>query len=334
MTGKWITSFDSVPADIELLLRELGERSGGVEGEVEESADGLIWQRAWPVPDGRTVLSRVTAWPLAHRATAELTGAKDDAEADLVSRHVAWVLCLNLTEAATAPLIADPALGPWVAAHPQYTRARHPNLLEGLVGTILGQQVTVGAARTARRRLAECLSEDGAALVLRAKALALADPTDLARRVGLTRNKARALASLATGSLAPWLEQPAWAISPPGGNWDEALGTLYGIGPWSIAWLKLLALGDQRAIAPQDLGVQEALQWLYQLPRRPDAAETAQRLGAWQPAAGLGMLYALRALRLARAKSGKRRVEDLPMPEDVVLSDGFGRTLASRPEIL
>jgi AraC family transcriptional regulator, regulatory protein of adaptative response / DNA-3-methyladenine glycosylase II len=174
--------------------------------------------------------------------------------------------------AAGAHLADDPHLGPLIAARPGL---RMPGTVDGgelAVRAVLGQQVSLAAARTLAGRLVtaagEPLREPVGALTHvwpRPEAIAEAAP-----RMAMPRSRQRALAALAA-ALADGLR-----LDPSADRTDAraALLALPGIGPWTAEYVAMRALGDPDAWLPTDLGVRHGL---ARVGAAPEAAE------AWRP---------------------------------------------------
>jgi AraC family transcriptional regulator, regulatory protein of adaptative response / DNA-3-methyladenine glycosylase II len=139
---------------------------------------------------------------------------------------------------------------------------RVPGCVDGFelgVRAIVGQQVSVPAARTVLGRLAaaygEPLPEPDGTLTHRfptAAALAEVDPTALP----FPRTRARALRSLARLSAERALRLDA------GTDPAEALRLLTdipGVGPWTASYVAMRALGDPDVFLPGDVGIRHAL---------------------------------------------------------------------------
>lgn len=171
---------------------------------------------------------------------------------------------------------------------------------ETAVRIVLGQQVTVAAARTLAQRLVECLGEpidspwpDLRRLFPDAGTLAAADPERLGR-LGIVRQRVHALQALAgavgAGRIALHRGAPLAATL-------DALRALPGIGEWTVQMIALRVLAWPDAFPSTDLGVCRALgtrdplhaqalaeawrPWrayavmrLWQSPRRVDTAAT------------------------------------------------------------
>jgi AraC family transcriptional regulator of adaptative response / DNA-3-methyladenine glycosylase II len=166
----------------------------------------------------------------------------------------------------------DPLLAPSVAAWPGL---RVPGAVDGFelaVRAVLGQQVSVRAARTFAGRLVQ---QCGTPLATSRGTLTHAFPTadavahaDL-RGVGLTGSRERTLRALATEVAAGRL------VLDPLADRDETRGRLLalpGVGPWTVEYVAMRALGDPDAFPDTDLVLRRAL-------GRRGPAET----DAWRP---------------------------------------------------
>jgi AraC family transcriptional regulator of adaptative response / DNA-3-methyladenine glycosylase II len=171
--------------------------------------------------------------------------------------------------AADAHLARDPLLGALVAERPGL---RMPGTVDGgelAVRAVLGQQISVVAARTLAGRLVvmagDPLDEPSGALThLWPRPEAIAAVAD---RMPMPRSRQRTLAALA-GALADGLRLE------PGADARAALLELPGIGPWTADYVAMRALGDPDAWLPTDLGVRRGL---ARLGVGEEAAE------AWRP---------------------------------------------------
>ena len=183
-----------------------------------------------------------------------------------------------------AQLSADPELAALVRARPGL---RVPGAWDGFelaVRAVLGQQITVTAARGLAGRLVaahgepldETLREpDGPSAVFpAAERLAGRDLATL----GMPRTRLATLATLAsTVAGAPRLlhpeHDPAVAV--------QRLRALPGIGEWTAQYIALRALRDPDAFPAGDLGLQRALARADGT--RPDASALLARAEAWRP---------------------------------------------------
>ncbi|HEY2768293.1 MAG TPA: AlkA N-terminal domain-containing protein [Solirubrobacteraceae bacterium] len=306
------------PLDWEWLLGFLAARA--VAG-VEEVRDE-VYRRTLRLPRGHGVVElsvpAVRGREQPHvRCALQLADLRDLSAAVQRCRRL---LDLDADPAAPAELLArDPLLGPLVNAAPGL---RVPGAADGAelaVRAVLGQQVSVAAARTAAGRLVQAFGEpllapDGGLTHLfpAPAAIAEADPAELAaaRAVGPAGRRAslQALArALADGDIA----------IDPGSDRDEVRARLLelpGIGPWTERYIAMRGLCDPDAFLPSDIGVLRALQGLgvssagpaarvrvrghagartreAAHTRRPTPSEAAQYAERWRPWRAYALQY-------------------------------------------
>ncbi len=241
------------PLDWGRLLSFLGIRA--VPG-VEEVVDGC-YRRTLRLPQGHGV---VALTPVDGQIECRLHLA------DLRDLTAAVQRCrrlLDLDADPTVPtehLAGDPLLAPLVRAAPGL---RLPGAVDGAelaVRAVLGQQISVPAARTAAARLTQALGEplpvpDGTLTHLfpSPAAIAAAALEELPGGPARRRHTLQALTGLlAAGELAV----------DPGSDREELrtrLLALPGIGPWTVEYIAMRALADPDAFLPTDLGVRHAL---------------------------------------------------------------------------
>lgn len=184
--------------------------------------------------------------------------------------------------AITAQLAEDEWLAPLVAARPGL---RVPGAWDGFelaVRAILGQQVTVAAARQLAGRLATAhgdplVSSTDARLTTvfpRPERLATADLT----RLGMPRARAAALSTLAAAAVAdPGLFRPHGALDAA----VARLRALPGIGEWTAQYIALRALREPDAFPAADVGLLRAVTGAGGV--RPTPAALLARAERWRP---------------------------------------------------
>lgn len=170
----------------------------------------------------------------------------------------------------------DPLLAPGLRAMPGRRVPGCWDPFELAVRAVLGQQVSVAAARThAIRLVALCDPGDGTRdrppEFPDAERLAGADLTTLA----MPGSRKRALTALAEAAVTGALD-----FAAPGTEVRAALLALPGIGPWTADYVAMRGLGDRDAFPAGDLVVRQALARGGALPSLRD---TAERAGAWRP---------------------------------------------------
>jgi AraC family transcriptional regulator of adaptative response / DNA-3-methyladenine glycosylase II len=176
------------------------------------------------------------------------------------------------------PALIDAAL----AGLPGQPGTRVANGVDGFetaVRVILGQQVTVAAARTLATRLVERLGEPIDTpwpalhrLFPSPSALAGADP-EVIGKLGIVRQRVRALQALASavheGRIALHRGAP---LAPT----LDALRALPGVGEWTVQLIAMRALAWPDAFPCTDVGVLNAL-------RTRDTAAVQMQAEAWRP---------------------------------------------------
>ena len=252
------------PLALDPLIGFLGRRA--LPG-VEQVVDG-VYHRVLRLPGGPGVVS---LGPAAGGGSApavacrlRLGHRRDRAAAVAACRRL---LDLDADPVAVdAALGRDPALEPLVAACPGRRAPVHVDAHELAFRAVLGQQVSLAAARRLGGELAALCGEplthpvpdaDGGLSTAFPSAAAVAE-ADLDRlgMPGTRRATLRTLASaLAGGDI----------VLGPGADPDEAerrLLELRGIGPWTAAYVRMRGLGDPDVFLTGDVGIRRALDLL------------------------------------------------------------------------
>jgi len=152
---------------------------------------------------------------------------------------------------------------------------RIPDLWTSLMRALLGQQISIGAARAIRKKLAERFGRvievpEGTAAVLPDPHTTLALSPDDLLSLGFSRRKVEYAHTIAQafvdGAIDPQALRDASA--------DEMIRTLCalrGVGVWTAECAGIFCLGHPDLLPADDLGVQKAVAQLYRLPEDPDA---------------------------------------------------------------
>jgi AraC family transcriptional regulator, regulatory protein of adaptative response / DNA-3-methyladenine glycosylase II len=267
------------PIDLGRMFGFLGARAiPGV-----ESVDGGRYRRTLQLPNGTGILSvGAAAGSGADPGYVECELQLEDLR-DLTAAVQRCRRLLDLDadpEAVTGYLSASgPVLGPLAAACPGRRVPGHVDGAELALRAVLGQQVSVAAARRLGERLVAAYGKplerpEGPLTHCfpTAETLAAADPSALP----MPRARAAALtglaAALASGELA----------LDPGAERDRAEALLLampGIGPWTASYIRMRALSDPDAFLPSDVGVRDALSRLGAGPARQHRHEGTQGSG-------------------------------------------------------
>lgn len=220
--------------------------------------------------------------------------AETDAEADaLVGSRVRHWLGLDVDVAQVERhLRADPVVGPLVVKRPGLRVLGTVDGFETAVLTVLGQQVSVAAARTFGGRLVRAFGPPvngrGLAVFPRPASLARVPAEDLARAIGLTRARALTVAALARACADGLALEPAGPADAPDLRADTRtrgeLLALPGIGPWTVEYLALRVLRDPDAFPAEDLVLRRGLGVAR-------AAEAAALARGWAPYRGYGVAH-------------------------------------------
>ena len=190
------------------------------------------------------------------------------------------------------PAAIDAVLG---ADFPGAAGLRVPGTLDGFelaVRAVLGQQITVAAARTLAQRLVQQLGEPLATpthglthLFPNPAALAEADG-DVLGQLGIVRQRQAALQALARAVVVGQIQLHPGADLPAT---LAALKALPGIGDWTAQYIALRALRWPDAFPAGDVALHKALG----LGGRRDAAPAAEALAErWRPWRGYAVLRA------------------------------------------
>jgi AraC family transcriptional regulator of adaptative response / DNA-3-methyladenine glycosylase II len=261
------------PIDVEGLIAFFGRRA--VSG-IEELADGL-YRRSVSLPGGAGVIELRPA----RGHVAAMLWLDDPRDVDAAVALCRAVLDLDADpERVVAALGRDAVIGGAVRAAPGRRVPGHAGAQELAIRAVLGQQVSLTGAATLAGRLVAAYGEPLARpiggvthLFPSSAALADADPATLAMPGSRRRAVLGLAAALAGGEVA----------LAPGGDRarpEQKLLALPGIGPWTVAYIAMRALGDRDAFMPTDLGVRRGLEALGQDGRPGPAAALAEH---WRP---------------------------------------------------
>ena len=229
-----------------------------------EYDDGGAWvERLMPSPSGPALVRVRFGRPGA--VDVELSVAPQtpvetsvQQEAALLARIRCW-LDLDANPAVIDPFLSGfDLLAPLVAASPGLRVPGSVDGFETAIQTVLGQQVSLAAARTFGARLAASFGgpgRDGLRTFPAPELLAAVPPAELQSVVGLTHSRARTVTALAA-AVASGLDISAEADPA---STRTALLALPGIGPWTADYLAVRVFGDRDAYPADDLVLKRAL---------------------------------------------------------------------------
>jgi AraC family transcriptional regulator of adaptative response / DNA-3-methyladenine glycosylase II len=171
-----------------------------------------------------------------------------------------------------------------VAGRPGLTLSQVPAPFDGLAWAIIGQQITLSFACTLRRRLIEKTGTpvgEGLHAPPAPQAVAALEPADL-RPLQFSQRKAEYLIAaarkVADGSLdfAALRQMSATRA-------ERTLLAVRGLGPWSVNYLMMRALGFADCVPLGDTGLTSGLQALFALEQRPDSDATRKLMTVFSP---------------------------------------------------
>ena len=215
------------------------------------------YQRSLALPHGHGVLA-LTPGPDAVTGTFRLADLRDLTAAVARTRRL---FDLDADPVAVdAALRRDPVLRPLVRRRPGLRVPGHPDGFELIVRAVVGQQVSVAGARTILDRLVAKYGKpldapvDGITHVFPdAATMASVDPAELP----MPRSRAAALQGVATAIADGHI------VIDPGADREALRANLLalpGIGPWTVEYVLMRAVGDPDAFLASDLGVRRALE--------------------------------------------------------------------------
>lgn len=209
-------------------------------------------------------------------------GAGDDALLRLLRR----MLGLDQDVAAfEARHRTHPELGPLLRRQAGLRLPAAASPFEALSWAVTGQQISVRAALSLRRRLIEAagLRHSGGLLCYpdAAAVATLGEPR--LRAAGLSATKTRALLALARGALEGSLALDAWLEDGADEDIRDRLLGVPGIGPWTVNYALLRGYGRLDGSLHGDVAVRRGLQRLLGASERIGEAEARAWLEAFSP---------------------------------------------------
>jgi AraC family transcriptional regulator of adaptative response / DNA-3-methyladenine glycosylase II len=239
-----------------------------------EDGDDTRFARALLLPGGRAdVTVRLDPERAGVVVTARLARLSD---VPALSSRVRRMFDLDADSVAIdEALSTDPVLAPLIASVPGIRIPGSADGAETLFRTLIGQQISVAAARTVVARLVVELGEgpEGSRLFPTAAAIAERGGEVLRGPANRVATIVRVADAVASGELSLALETPAAELR-------SRLLALPGVGPWTADYLALRALGNPDTFLETDLVIRQSAEALG-LPGALKAL--AERAAAWAP---------------------------------------------------
>ena len=196
------------------------------------------------------------------------------------------LLGLDQDAAAFARLARKLGLARLVAGRPELRLIQTTSIFESVLWSIIGQQINFGFACRLRRRLIEhtCQPLDGAAGLYgppTPAAIAAVDP-DTLLPLQFSRQKAGTVVSVAR-LIADGQLDLAGLRHASATRVERTLLAIRGLGPWSVNYIMMRALGLADCVPLGDTGVSSGLLALLKLEQRPDVDATRTLMAVFSP---------------------------------------------------
>lgn len=203
------------------------------------------------------------------------------------SAEAAQAACRHLRQ-------SDPVMRQMIDEVGSFALRCERNRFSMLVRSIISQQISVGAARSIRRRLEQHIGRRS----VTPEGLLAYDVQQL-RSAGLSRQKASYLLDLAEK-----VHVGDVRLRTIGRLSDESvieeLTQVRGIGRWTAQMFLIFALGRPDVFPHDDLGVRIAIRDRYGLDELPDKRTSLEIAQPWRPYASVASWYCWRSVELSR----------------------------------
>ena len=209
-----------------------------------------------------------------------------------------------------AHVSSHPVMGPLVAGLAGVRMPRVPSLWEALCWAVIGQQINLAFAYRLRNRLialgnglpAPSAPAAAGATVAAAGPQPFPSPRDVLtipepawREAQFSRQKTAYLQGIARAFADGTLDEAALDAAPTEVV-AQTLRAVRGLGPWSVAYGLLRALGRVDALPVGDAGLRTALRRHYGLAAPPPPAEQERLMEPFRPYRGLATYYFWKSL--------------------------------------
>jgi DNA-3-methyladenine glycosylase II len=193
---------------------------------------------------------------------------------------------LNLATA-TAHLSAhDPVMARLIANYPEPVFEKHPHYYRELMSSIIGQQLSVAAARTIKQRFVDLYGH------FPSPEEVLATDGETLRTIGLSRQKASYLIAIAEHARDERVDFSR-LDQLDNATITTELTAIKGVGTWTVHMFLMFCMARLDVLPVGDLGIKRAVERAYQLPGLPtpeQVAAIADQRG-WHPYESVASRY-------------------------------------------
>lgn len=178
-----------------------------------------------------------------------------------------------------------PDVGRMIAQNPGLRLPVAASPFEALSWAITGQQISVAAAVSIRRKLilAAGIRHSGGLLCYPDARTVLGLGEDRLRQAGFSRSKAGTLLEVGRRQLSGELPLDAWLDGAEEEGAADRLLATPGVGPWTVSYACLRGYGWLDGSLHGDVAVRRSLQALLGLVEKPDARTTERWLAGFRP---------------------------------------------------
>lgn len=253
------------------------------EGGVGETLQGRSFTKAVLLPGGPvTIACRVTD----RQVRVDVHARRSLAPEDMVAAHdcATRLFAIGVDPKPFERLVRRRGHSALIRGRSGLRIPRTATLFEGLVWTVVGQQVNLAFAHALRRDLIQLCGRRAPMGLLAhpgPEDIAKLDPSDL-HGLRFTRRKSEYLVDLSRAIVEGSLSLDATAVETAPRLHEKLLG-LRGIGPWSAAYLMMRGFGFSDCVPVGDAALVAALQRWYGLDARPDAEGTRALMKEFAP---------------------------------------------------
>ncbi|MEZ5414763.1 MAG: Ada metal-binding domain-containing protein [Opitutaceae bacterium] len=236
--------------------------------------------------DGYTCATRINDRPalISFRFADETIEVAASSDNVAVHQMVSGLLGLRQDAEGFARLAQKLGLARLVRGRPGLRISQTHSVFDGLLWSIIGQQINFPFACQLRRRLIELAGtplEHGLIAPPAAAAVAALKPADLIA-LKFSRQKATYVIDVARLVAEGNLDLHALAQGSAT-RAERTLLDLRGLGPWSVNYLMMRALDFADCVPYGDTGVTSGLQALFKLEQRPDVDATRRLMAIFAP---------------------------------------------------